>query len=135
MNEKKLALAFICISFLFWLIVNYFFPILITIELLESKLFYFLLKNLTFALFVTFFAVIFFPKMLLPKVAIWLFIPIVMFPVFFSVVTFYFFIDAGVKTLRELIFGSIAELCMYWLVSLGIFYALQQLKSRKSLPK
>lgn len=133
MFKTKSIFAFICFSLMLWLASNYFSPILITIEILENKFVYFLIKNFTFTFLVTLSAVFFLEQMVMRKVAVWLLFPIVIFPVLFSVLTFYFFINASATTLRDLVVGSVTEFFVYWVVACGIFWVIRRWRSAKSM--
>jgi hypothetical protein len=133
MVKTKSIFAFICFSLVFWFASNYFVPIFITVDVIESKFIYFLIKNFTFVFLVTLSAVVFLEQMAVRKVAVWLLFPIVIFPVLFSVLTFYIFINASATTLRDLVVGSIAESFMYWVVACGIFWVIRRWWSAKSI--
>lgn len=131
MVSKKLIFKFILISLLFWLAVNYFVPLLITVDVIENKFVYFAIKNFAYAFLVSLLAVTYLEQMQVRKVAAWLFLPIVIFPILFAAITFYVFIGVGAKTILELVVGSFTESCIYWIVAFGIFSLIQRWRKIK----
>ena len=131
MASKKLIFVFISISLLCWSAVNYLAPKLITVDVIESKFVYFLIKNFAYACSAALLAVVFLAQMQMRKVAACLFLPIVIFPAVFSFLTFYVFMNASATTLRELVIGSIVESFIYWVVALGIFLVIRRCRSNK----
>ena len=133
MTSRKSIFAFLSTSLLIWLLVNNFIPKLITINFIESKFIYLIIKNFVFILLVTLSAIFFLKQMVTRKVVVWLLVPIVIFPLLFSVLTFHLFINASATTLSELLAASTIEFCMYWLVACGIFELIRRLRSTNSI--